>query len=59
MEGELLVMSCIMQQRPLVSLLTGTNLLAGVFHTAQSLAPMVAAPVLGFEKERRKAWSLT
>jgi len=43
----------------LVSLLTGTNLLAGVFHTAQSLAQTVAAPVLGFEKERRKAWSLT
>ena len=43
----------------LVSILTGTHLLAGVFHTAQSLAQTVAEPVLVIENERRKAWSLT
>lgn len=43
----------------LVSILTGTNLLAGLFHTAQSLAQTGAAPVLVCEHERIKAWRLT
>ncbi len=43
----------------LVSILGGTNLLTGLFHTSQSLAQATAEPVLVFENDRIKAWSLT
>jgi predicted metal-dependent enzyme (double-stranded beta helix superfamily) len=43
----------------LVSILSGTNLVTGLFHTSQSLAQTTAEPVLVFENERIKAWSFT
>jgi hypothetical protein len=40
-------------------MLGGTYLLKGLFHPSQSLAQATAEPVLIFENERIKAWSLT
>jgi predicted metal-dependent enzyme (double-stranded beta helix superfamily) len=43
----------------LLSMLSGTHLLNGLFHPSPSLAQATAEPVLVFENERIKAWSLT
>ena len=42
-----------------VSFLCGTSLIPDLFRTSQSLAQSAAEPVLVFENERIKAWSLT
>jgi predicted metal-dependent enzyme (double-stranded beta helix superfamily) len=42
-----------------LSILGGTHLLKGLSHPSQSLAQATAEPVLIFENERIKAWSLT
>ena len=43
----------------IVSVLCGTNLLTEVFRASQSLAQTATEPVLVFENDRIKAWSLT
>jgi len=43
----------------LVSILGGTPLLTELFRASQSLAQTTVEPVLVFENERIKAWSLT